>query len=112
VTAAISTGQALVPGTNIEATTVGTQLSALNDSLTPYTKSFTIPQGTSGTNGTASIDISEFGLTTIISAFITTGSTNVFACIYSLNNSVIRITYRYIASTGGASPATLVVMGK
>ena len=36
VTAAISAGQTLVPGTNIEATTVGTQLSALNDSLTNF----------------------------------------------------------------------------
>lgn len=33
VTAAISAGQTMVPGTNIEATNVGTQLSALNDSL-------------------------------------------------------------------------------
>lgn len=34
VTAAISAGQTMVPGTNIEATNVGAQLSALNDSLT------------------------------------------------------------------------------
>lgn len=41
VTAAISAGQALVPGTNIEATTVGTQLSALSDSIINSSRSLT-----------------------------------------------------------------------
>ena len=52
VTAAISTGQALVPGTNIEATTVGTQLSALSDSLTNLINidtGYTTPNAAEGT---------------------------------------------------------------
>lgn len=45
VTAAISAGQTLVPGTNIEATNVGAQLSALNDSLANYCKLITYNVG-------------------------------------------------------------------
>ena len=67
VTAAISAGQTLVPGTNIEATTVGTQLSALNDSLTNSlawknlsavtgANAITIPSGWSEANIRLSLD--------------------------------------------------------
>lgn len=53
VTAAISAGQTLVPGTNIEATNVGAQLSALNDSLTISTSTTVIDMNVASSGDTA-----------------------------------------------------------
>lgn len=85
-TAAISAGQTLVPGTNIEATNVGTQLSALNDSLANhvlvvnYTSSVTV-NANSQTEKTRAdvgyVDVDGYDLVGIIPSVYGPGATTV-----------------------------------
>lgn len=81
VTAAISIGESLVIGTNIVATSIGDEISALNAGLTSYTLLWTNSDPTSSFSPqTISLDLSEYDRIEVVS-YVNRSSTLAFSTI-------------------------------